>query len=521
GKRQQGRERIQRAASRPGPTITASTTLPSPLATSEEGDYGLSNLGGRVILRGGADGQHQRQSPGIQTDIRTWPRLEASPQKTDAEQEYFDTHRVIDGALWRLDGQEAKLIVPRTIQAKIIQTHHDEADHPGIAETCRQIRLRFYFRRMRKQLAAYIKKCLVCMQTKGRQVQPSAAFRPHTATAPFQKISIDILGPYPETKAKNRYVILVSDVFSKWVEAKAFPLVSGKDVIKFLDTEIIPRFGIPNTIISDNGPQFIAASYENWARRLNVNLLRVATYHQRANPVERRVQEFKKLMRLHLLKRSQRLWDEQLPRILYILRTRKNAATQHTPSSLLYGYEIPRRGEWNVPAFREAATNRPPASERIEEAEPAQRAYQEKYTEPRRLPVHFDPGDLIMVRQFAKGREQFAVVWRGPYPVNRRVTDEVYEIEMEGTLPKIHVDDLRPAPGISEGDPAEGSSDEDSSNDKDSGSEPEAVAQEQATIPAVPTGHMSEGTQPLPAPPKQPIPGSRRRARIIYRRKSE
>ncbi|KAJ8965935.1 hypothetical protein NQ317_006338 [Molorchus minor] len=371
-----------------------------------------------------------------------------------------------------------------------------------------------------KQVGAYIKKCLICLQTKGRQVQPHAALRPHTATAPFQKISIDILGPYPETKTKNRYVILVSDIFTKWVEAKAYPLVNAKDVIKFLDAEIIPRFGVPNTIISDNGPQFIAANYENWARRLNINLLRVAIYHQRANPVERRVQEFKKLMRLHLLKRSQRLWDEQLPRILYVLRTRQNAATQHTPSSLLYGYEIPRRGEWNVPAFREAATDRSPAPERFEEADQAQRAYQEKYTEPKPLPVEFNPGDLVMVRQFTKGREQFAIVWRGPYPIHRRVTDEVYEVEMEGTSPNIHIDDLRPAPRIGEEDSEESASDDDSSND-DSGAESEPGAVEQAPTSEMPPIH-SEETPPLPAPsPKRPIPGSRRRARLIYRRKSE
>ncbi|KAJ8973695.1 hypothetical protein NQ317_015361 [Molorchus minor] len=464
--------------------------------------------------------QHQRQSPGIQNDIRTWQRVQASAQRTDAEQEFIDTHRVLDGALWRLDGQEPKLVVPRTIQNKIIQVHHDEADHPGITETCRQIRLRFYFRRMRKQVGAYIKKCLICLQTKGRQVQPHAALRPHTATAPFQKISIDILGPYPETKAKNRYVILVSDIFTKWVEAKAFPLVNAKDVIKFLDAEIIPRFGVPNTIISDNGPQFIAANYENWARKLNINLLRVAIYHQRANPVERRVQEFKKLMRLHLLKRSQKLWDEQLPRILYVLRTRQNAATQHTPSSLLYGYEIPRRGEWNVPAFREAATDRSPAPERFEEADQAQRAYQEKYTEPKPLPVEFNPGDLVMVRQFTKGREQFAIVWRGPYPIHRRVTDEVYEVEMEGTSPNIHIDDLRPAPRIGEEDSEESSNDDDSSHD-DSGAESEPGAVEQVPTSEMPPIHR-EGTPPLPAPsPKRPIPGSRRRARLIYRRKSE
>ncbi|KAJ8982077.1 hypothetical protein NQ317_015589 [Molorchus minor] len=470
--------------------------------------------------------QYQLQSPGIQRDIRTWRQLQNNPRRTDEEEQFFTTHRVTDGALWKLEGQEPKLVVPRPIQEKVIQVHHDDADHPGAKETCRQIKRRFYFRRMHARIAGYIKKCLVCLQTKGRQVQPRAGMQAHTATAPFQKISIDILGPYPETRGKNKYVILVSDVFTKWVEAKAAPHVGAKEIVQFLDTEIIPRFGVPNVVISDNGPQFTADLYNNWGRRLNVNLLRVAIYHQRANPVERRVQEFKKLMRLHLLRKSQKRWDEQLPRILYVLRTRQNAATQQTPSSLLYGYEIPRRGEWNVPAFRDAAANRPLAPDRFEEADNAQQAYQKQYTAPRPIPVELHVGDLVTVRQFVKGRDQFAVVWRGPYPITRQVTQEVYEVQMEGTLPNIHIDDLRPAPRVGEDDP-ESSSDDDSSQDEDTPepqSEPSSQERNEppAVQPATSDEVTNEGTQPPPAPsPKKPVPGSRRRARIIYRRNSQ
>ena len=65
---------------------------------------------------------------------------------------------------------------------------------------------------------------------------------------------MDIVGPLPIAAAQKKFLLVATDYFSKWVEAEAYASIKDKDVIKFVWKNIICRFGIPQTIIADNGP---------------------------------------------------------------------------------------------------------------------------------------------------------------------------------------------------------------------------------------------------------------------------
>jgi len=60
---------------------------------------------------------------------------------------------------------------------------------------------------------------------------------------PFTRVGLDIIGPLPITKSNNKYIIVLVDYFTKWVEAEPFPTIESKDV-KFL-TNVFSRHGIP------------------------------------------------------------------------------------------------------------------------------------------------------------------------------------------------------------------------------------------------------------------------------------
>ena len=67
---------------------------------------------------------------------------------------------------------------------------------------------------------------------------------------------MDIVRPLPATPAQKKFLLVTTDYFSKWVEAEAYASIKDKDVTKFVWKNIICHFGIPQTIIADNGPQF-------------------------------------------------------------------------------------------------------------------------------------------------------------------------------------------------------------------------------------------------------------------------
>ncbi|XP_056690034.1 uncharacterized protein [Spinacia oleracea] len=83
---------------------------------------------------------------------------------------------------------------------------------------------------------------------------------PITSPIPFAKRGMDLIGPYTTAPGGRRYVIVVVDYFTKWVEAEAL-----KNIPKaFIWKNIITRFGVPQLIIFDNGPQFETPKLKDW-----------------------------------------------------------------------------------------------------------------------------------------------------------------------------------------------------------------------------------------------------------------
>ncbi|RVW33061.1 Pol polyprotein [Vitis vinifera] len=77
-------------------------------------------------------------------------------------------------------------------------------------------------------------------------------------------------GPLPAAPAQKKFLLVATDYFSKWVEAEAYASIKDKDVTKFVWKNIVCRFGIPQTIIADNGPQFDSIAFRNFCSELNI-----------------------------------------------------------------------------------------------------------------------------------------------------------------------------------------------------------------------------------------------------------
>ena len=73
---------------------------------------------------------------------------------------------------------------------------------------------------------------------------------------PFAQWGLDIEGPLRQSTSQKRNIIVACDSFTKWVEAEAVPEVTEKKVRGFLYNNILSRFGVPHTLVMDNGTQF-------------------------------------------------------------------------------------------------------------------------------------------------------------------------------------------------------------------------------------------------------------------------
>lgn len=74
----------------------------------------------------------------------------------------------------------------------------------------------------------------------------------------FKQWEMNIIEPFSNSKASNKNVLLDVDYFTKWIEVQSCVQVKDTDVKTFLWKIIICNFGIPRTIVADNGFQFIS-----------------------------------------------------------------------------------------------------------------------------------------------------------------------------------------------------------------------------------------------------------------------
>nr|GEV52360.1 hypothetical protein [Tanacetum cinerariifolium] len=99
----------------------------------------------------------------------------------------------------------------------------------------------------------------------------------------FMKWGMDIVGSLPEGPERVKYLIVAIDYFTKWMEAKPLATITGKQVVNFAYGNIVCRFGIPATIIIDNGTQFVNDHFKKWAEKLKIKLISTLVYHPQGN----------------------------------------------------------------------------------------------------------------------------------------------------------------------------------------------------------------------------------------------
>lgn len=392
----------------------------------------------------------QKASARIQKDVHTLQLLAERPPDTVYEKDLQRHYCVTDGILFRTGSSKDRLVVPRKLRHRVLYAFHDapEVAHPGVAETSTLISERFYWRRMSRDIQDYIKNCIVCSVTKTHQRAPNAPLRSRTPKYPFQMLSLDILGPYPLTRRKNRYIIFCEDVFSKWVEAQAYYEAKTPQLCQFLTDSVFSRYGVPEVIVTDQGRQFCSNKMDEFCQNYGITQLFSAAYHQQANPAERRIQEFKKVMKILSRGDSSKGWDKHISNALQVLRSRRNRSTGQTPAKLVLGYELPRPKEWET-AYAKQRKNFN-SSERQHAREDAAKQiqnYQNKtYHNSMKPYITFVPGDLVNVKARPSAGRPFQEAWTGPHEVLSAEGDTTYKILINGNECLVHLNDIRKSP---------------------------------------------------------------------------
>ncbi len=217
--------------------------------------------------------------------------------------------------------------------------------HEGVDATLRNLLAHYPgWEGARAAVADHVHDCLYCNKTRLSAFIATAdqsTLRGH----PFQTIAIDTMGPFPVDTEGNRYIVVATDMFSRYTELIPSPSNNAVSTARAL-WSIIGRHGIPVEILSDRGPEYANRVVDSLLERLQVSHHKTIPFHPQSNGLaERRNQEVKRHLRvLCLMFDLFTNWSAAVPYVMYILNTTKHSATGFEPMSVLFGaHAIGRR----------------------------------------------------------------------------------------------------------------------------------------------------------------------------------
>lgn len=136
---------------------------------------------------------------------------------------------------------------------------------------------------MDSQVQSAITSCLLCQSNdKTAHTNPAPLQPVPLPDGPWKKLGLDIVGPFDTAIPACRYVITLTDYYSKWPELAFSPYATTDDVIQFLSS-VFSRHGNPENIITDNGAQFTSVMFTSFLQNRGISHSRTSVYYPAAN----------------------------------------------------------------------------------------------------------------------------------------------------------------------------------------------------------------------------------------------
>ena len=153
-----------------------------------------------------------------------------------------------------------KEVLPKTRIPSILKAFHDNpttGGHFGRDKTFHKISARYYWKGMKNDIQEYVKACTKCFVRKPKIVKEAPPLNPIPVPAKiWSLVGIDIIGPLQETTSGNKYIVAMTDHFSKWCEASTIANKNSREVAQFLYT-VVCRLGCMDILISNGNLSMI------------------------------------------------------------------------------------------------------------------------------------------------------------------------------------------------------------------------------------------------------------------------
>jgi hypothetical protein len=384
----------------------------------------------------------------------TWEEVQPTSRITKTYWAQWERLEIRQGVLCRRYEQDDRseiiwqIVVPRKLCKQVVQELHggETSGHLGLAKTIYKVRQRFYWCGFQADVRSWCRACNICGARRTPSRKAKAALQQHIIGAPMERMALDLVGPLPESTQGNRYILVIGDYFTKWVEAFALPNQEAVTVATKLVEEVICRFGVPRQIHSDQGRNFESRVFAEVCKLLGIEKTRTTPYNPKSDGF---IERFNRTLVDMIAKmispdRQQRDWEEKIPLSLMAYRSSVQESTGESPAMMMLGREMdlpmdaliePPIGQEELLETDYACTLRDRMQDAWDRArtclqESARR--QKRYYDKKLAGKPHEPGDVVwyLSRPQVKGLSpKLQTKWDGPYLVLDRLSNVTYRIQ--------------------------------------------------------------------------------------------
>lgn len=312
-----------------------------------------------------------------------------------------------------------RIVIPQKLRAQILALAHE--GHLGIVGTKQNLRTKVWWPGMEKEAEKYCKSCHGC-QLMTRASPPEPLKTTELPAGPWEDLAMDFLGPLPSGES----VLVVIDYYSRYYEIAIMKSTAGERTVGVLKT-IFARHGLPLSVRTDNGPQFVSEVFTNYLKNNGVKHVRTTPKWAQANgEVERQNDSLEK--RMKIAQAEGKDWKDETLTYIAAYRALPHPSTGKSPAELLFGRKIRNR----LPNVTPQTVG---FDQEIRDRDAEKKGLSKLYADDKRKARNSDieVGDTVLVKREQMGKLDTAFVPE-PYKVIDKAGSKVTVESPEGAV---------------------------------------------------------------------------------------
>lgn len=334
--------------------------------------------------------------------------------------------RIRENDTWRI-------FIPTNMQEELIKDYHEIYGHYGTWKCYGVITQNFIWNNIRRSIAKVIARCTLCQQAK----VPNQILQAHMKSIIPQDIddllAIDIFGPLPSSIRGVKYILVVLNVFSKYVKLYTLRKANTKSIVNKLNS-YFNSVTKPKKILSDNATYFTGKLWKEFLQSNGITELHSSKYYPQGNPSERVMREIGRLLRTYCHGKHSS-WGTYVEKIEMWINCCVHESTGVAPIQLQEGIH-PEEYIRKIIEFPENGNSQPKITIQLVKDRLLGKAEKRQAKHNKRSKFSkFEVEDIVWVKanQLSSSEDKeikkLFLIYEGPFKISAKKGDNAYELQ--------------------------------------------------------------------------------------------